>query len=391
MKALVLAGGTGSRLRPLTHTLAKQLIPLANKPVVHYGIEAIVAAGISEIGVVVGGAARELRDAVGDGSGFGARITYLVQERPLGLAHAVRVARDWLGEDDFLMYLGDNYLSNGVTDLMARYRAERATGPADAWLLLAKVADPTGFGIAELAPDATVVRLQEKPAEPRSDLAVAGAYLFTPAVHEAIAAIGASARGELEITDAVQRLIDSGRTVRGSLLTGYWKDTGTAEDLLEANNTVLEDIEHAVCGEVDTDSEIIGPVRIGAGASIVRSRVVGPAVIGAGVRVRDSVVGPFTSVADGCRITASAVRSSILLTGVRLDGAGPVENSLLGRHAHVSGPGPGARARRLVLGDHSSVTEAPRPPDGPARPATETPKSPKSPEDRAQEGPVGTA
>ncbi|MEW2619275.1 glucose-1-phosphate thymidylyltransferase [Streptomyces sp. NPDC048106] len=382
MKALVLAGGTGSRLRPLTHTLAKQLIPLANKPVVRYGIEAITAAGITEIGVVVGGAARDLRDALGDGSGSGARLTYLVQEEPLGLAHAVRIARDWLGDEDFLMYLGDNYLSNGVADLMARYRAERPAGLADAWLLLAKVADPTGFGVAEVAPDATVLRLQEKPAEPSSDLAVAGAYLFTPAVHEAVAAIGASARGELEITDAVQWLIDSGRTVRASLLTGYWKDTGTADDLLEANNAVLEDVERSVRGEVDADSEVVGPVRIDEGASIVRSRVVGPAVIGAGVLVRDSVVGPYTSVADGCRITGSAVRSSILLEGVRLDGAGPVEGSLLGRHASVTGPGPGSRAQRLVLGDDSSVTAAPRPPGDRPRP---------SPKDRPQEGPVGTS
>ncbi|MFH7339387.1 glucose-1-phosphate thymidylyltransferase [Streptomyces sp. KHY 26] len=382
MKALVLAGGTGSRLRPLTHTLPKQLIPLANKPVVCYGIEAIAAAGIGEIGVVVGGAARELRDALGDGSGLGARLTYLVQEQPLGLAHAVRVARDWLADEDFLMYLGDNYLSNGVTDLMARYRAERPDRLADAWLLLAKVADPTAFGIAEVAPDGTVLRLAEKPARPRSDLAVAGAYLFTPAVHEAVAAIGASARGELEITDAVQHLIDSGRTVRGSLLTGYWKDTGTPDDLLEANNAVLEDIGRSVRGEVDADSEVIGSVRIAEGASVVRSRLVGPAVIGAGALVQDSVVGPFASVADGCRITGSTVRSSILLDGVRLDGAGPVEGSLLGRHASVTGPGPDARARRLVLGDHSSVTEAPRPP---------VDRTPPSPKDRPQEGPVGTS
>ncbi|MDO0912052.1 glucose-1-phosphate thymidylyltransferase [Streptomyces sp. DT2A-34] len=363
MKALVLAGGTGSRLRPLTHTMAKQLIPLANKSVILYGIEAIVAAGIREIGVVVGGAARELRDVIGDGSRFGARVTYLVQEEPLGLAHAVRVARGWLGEDDFLMYLGDNYLSSGIADLMAQYRAERqvrrGTGsplrPADAWILLAKVADPTRFGIAELAGNGTVARMEEKPAAPSSDLAVVGVYLFTPAVHEAVAAIEVSARGELEITDAVQRLIDSGRTVRGSLVTGYWKDTGKVDDLLEANNAVLEDVERSVHGDVDEDSEVIGRVRIAKGASIVRSRVVGPAVIGADVHVRDSVIGPFTSVADGCRITGSAVRSSILLDGVRIDGAGPVEGSLLGRHACVSGPGPGPRPQRLVLGDHSSI------------------------------------
>ncbi|MFJ8004005.1 glucose-1-phosphate thymidylyltransferase [Streptomyces fagopyri] len=352
MKALVLAGGTGSRLRPLTHTLAKQLIPLANKPVILYGIEAIVAAGIREIGVVVGATARDLRDAIGDGSRFGAQVTYLVQEEPLGLAHAVRVARDWLGADDFLMFLGDNYVASGIADLMAQYRA----GPAaDAWILLAKVADPTRFGIADPSDNGTVVRIEEKPAVPRSDLAVVGIYLFTPAVHEAVAAIEVSARGELEITDAVQRLIDSGRTVRGSLVSGYWKDTGTVDDLLEANNAVLEDVVRSVRGDVDAGSEVIGRVRVEEGASIVRSRVVGPSVIGADVHVRDSVVGPFTSVAEGCWITGSTVRSSVLLDGVRLDGAGPIESSLLGRHARVAGPGPGLRPQRLVLSDHSSV------------------------------------
>ncbi|MFF8726188.1 glucose-1-phosphate thymidylyltransferase [Streptomyces sp. NPDC015171] len=376
MKALVLAGGTGSRLRPLTHTMAKQLIPLGNKPVIRYGIEAIVAAGISEIGVVVGGAAHELRDVIGDGSRFGARITYLVQEEALGLAHAVRVARDWLGDEDFLMYLGDNYLPSGIADLVAQYRAERRA-LVDAWILLAKVEDPTRFGIAELAADGTVARMEEKPAAPVSDLAVVGVYLFTPAVHEAVAAVGPSARGELEITDAVQWLIDSGRTVRGSSVTGYWKDTGTVDDLLEANNAVLEDVERSVRGEVGEGSEVIGRVRIEAGASIVRSRVVGPAVIGADVLVRDSVVGPFTSVADGCRITGSAVRSSLLLEGVRLDGAGPVEGSLLGRHARVAGPGPGTVAQRLVLGEHSSVLLA----------GDRT----RSPQDPPQEGFKGTS
>ncbi|MER5934764.1 glucose-1-phosphate thymidylyltransferase [Streptomyces sp. NPDC002054] len=351
MKALVLAGGTGSRLRPITHTAAKQLVPVANKPVLFYGIESIVAAGITEIGVIVGGTEREIRAALGDGSQFGARITYLPQEAPLGLAHAVLIARDWLGDEDFVMYLGDNFVVGGITGLVEEFRQERP----HARILLTKVADPSMFGVAELGPDGAVVRLEEKPAAPRSDLALVGVYLFTSAVHEAVAAIAPSARGEMEITDAIQWLIDAGRTVTATTITGYWKDTGNVADMLEVNRAVLEGIEPAVAGSVDAASEIVGRVRIAPGARIVRSRIVGPAVIGADAVVTDSHIGSFTSVADHCRISGSEVEFSILLEGARIEDAGRIEGSLIGRSVHVSGAVRAPRAHRLVLGDHSRI------------------------------------
>ncbi|MDN3246964.1 glucose-1-phosphate thymidylyltransferase [Streptomyces sp. ZSW22] len=351
MKALVLAGGTGTRLRPITHTAAKQLVPVANKPVLFYGIESIVAAGITEIGVVVGGTADEIRAALGDGSAFGARITYLPQEAPLGLAHAVLIARDWLRDDDFVMYLGDNFVVGGITDVVEEFRRERP----DAGILLTKVADPSMFGVAELGPDGAVVRLEEKPPAPRSDLALVGVYLFTPAVHEAVAACVPSARGELEITDAVQWLVDSGRDVRATTITGYWKDTGNADDMLEVNRTVLETVEPAVQGWVDGASELVGRVRIAPGARIIRSRIVGPTVIGADTVVTDSHIGAFTSIADGCRISGSEVEFSIVLQGSRIEDAGRVEGSLIGRSVHVSGAVRAPRAHRLVLGDHSRI------------------------------------
>ncbi|RAJ58993.1 glucose-1-phosphate thymidylyltransferase [Streptomyces sp. Amel2xB2] len=351
MKALVLSGGTGSRLRPITHTAAKQLVPVANKPVLFYGIESLVTAGITEIGIVVGDTAAEIEEAVGDGSRFGARVTYLRQEQPLGLAHAVLIARDWLGDDDFVMYLGDNFIVGGIAGPVAGFRRDRP----DAAILLTKVADPALFGVAELGPDGRVVSLEEKPAHPRSDLALVGVYLFTPAVHDAVRAIRPSARGELEITDALQWLIDRGHALHASTVTGYWKDTGNVIDMLEVNRSVLEGVDGRVEGAVDADSELVGRVRVEEGAEIVRSRIVGPAVIGAGTVVRDAYIGPSTSVAEDCVIDSSEVEFSIVLTGSHIDRAGRIEGSLIGRTVHVTGAPRAPRAHRLVLGDHSSV------------------------------------
>ncbi|SCK39884.1 glucose-1-phosphate thymidylyltransferase [Streptomyces sp. WMMB 714] len=351
MKALVLSGGTGSRLRPITHTAAKQLVPVANKPVLFYGIESLVAAGVTEIGIVVGETAAEIREAVGDGSLFGARVTYLEQEQPLGLAHAVMIARDWLGDDDFVMYLGDNFIVGGITELVAGFRRDRP----DAGIMLTKVTDPTLFGVAELAPDGRVVSLEEKPARPRSDLALVGVYLFTPAVHEAVRSIRPSARGELEITDALQWMIDQDCVLHASTVTGYWKDTGNVIDMLEVNRSVLEGMDSCVSGTVDAGSELVGRVRVEAGAEIVRSRIVGPAVIGAGTVVRDAYIGPSTSVAEDCVIEDSEVEFSIVLDGSRIDRAGRIEGSLIGRTVHVTGAPRAPRAHRLVLGDHSRV------------------------------------
>ncbi|GAA3984433.1 MULTISPECIES: glucose-1-phosphate thymidylyltransferase [Streptomyces] len=351
MKALVLSGGAGTRLRPITHTSAKQLVPVANKAVLFYGLESIAEAGITDVGVVVGDTAAEIEEAVGDGSKFGLDITYIPQERPLGLAHAVLIAQDYLGDDDFVMYLGDNFIVGGISGLVDEFRAHRP----DAQILLTHVPDPRSFGVAELDPQGRVMSLEEKPEHPRSDLALVGVYLFTPAIHQAVRAIEPSWRGELEITHAIQHLIDVRADVRSTVIQGYWKDTGNVEDMLEVNRRVLETMDPRIDGEVDDESETIGRVVVEEGARIVRSRVVGPVVVGAGSLVSDSYVGPFTSIAENCRVTDSEVEFSIVLRDSSIDGVGRVESSLIGRHVEVT-PAPSVpSAHRLVLGDHSKV------------------------------------
>ena len=257
MKALVLSGGSGTRLRPITHTSAKQLLPVANKPVLFYGLEAIVEAGVTEVGIVVGDTAPAIEAAVGDGSAFGFHATYIKQDAPLGLAHAVLVAREFLGDDDFVMYLGDNFIVGGITGLIDEFRAARP----DTQIMLTRVSNPRAFGVAELDANGRVVRLEEKPREPKSDLALVGVYMFTPTVHEAVAALKPSWRGELEITEAIQWLLDAGREVRSTVITGYWKDTGNVDDMLEVNRLVLETIEPRLDGVVD-GSELIGRVVV---------------------------------------------------------------------------------------------------------------------------------
>ncbi|MFI8324561.1 glucose-1-phosphate thymidylyltransferase [Streptomyces sp. NPDC085529] len=351
MKALVLSGGSGTRLRPITHTSPKQLVPVANKPVLYYVLEDIAGAGITDVGIVVGETADEIQDAVGDGSKFGLQVTYLPQHAPLGLAHAVLIAREFLGDDDFVMYLGDNFVVGGITDLVDEFRAERP----DARILLTRVPDPTAFGVAELDAEGRVRGLEEKPERPKSDLALVGVYLFTPAVHEAVRAIKPSWRGELEITHALQWLIDHRRDVRSTVIHGYWKDTGNVADMLEVNRTVLEGIEARVEGTVDEASEVIGRVRIDAGARVLGSRIVGPAVIGAGTVIENSYVGPYSSIADNCRIEDTEIEFSIVLNDARLNGVRRVRASLVGRSVTVS-PAPRVpSSNRLVLGDHSEV------------------------------------
>jgi glucose-1-phosphate thymidylyltransferase len=351
MKALVLAGGSGSRLRPITHTSAKQLLPVANKPVLFYGLEAIRDADITDVGIVVGDTAPAIRAAVGDGSQFGLNITYIRQDAPLGLAHAVLIARAYLGADDFVMYLGDNFIVGGIAPLVDEFRSARP----DAQILLTAVADPRQFGVAELDDAGEIVGLQEKPQQPKSDLALVGVYIFTPAVHEAVRQLVPSGRGELEITEALQWLIDDGRKVRSTIISGYWKDTGNVADMLEVNRMVLEGMTAQQEGAVDDETELIGRVAIGSGASVSRSRIVGPAVIGAGTTVDRSYIGPFTSVAAGCAIADSEIEYSILLRGASVRGVGRIEASILGHDVQVT-PAPAVpRAHRLVLGDHSKV------------------------------------
>jgi glucose-1-phosphate thymidylyltransferase len=351
MKALVLAGGAGTRLRPITHTSAKQLLPVANKPVLFYGLEAIAAAGITDVGIVVGDTAPAIEAAVGDGSAFGFRVTYIRQKAPLGLAHAVLVARDFLGDDDFVMYLGDNFIVGGIENLVAEFSAARP----DAQIMLTQVADPRAFGVAELDPAGRVVGLEEKPEVPKSDLALVGVYMFTPAMHEAVAALKPSWRGELEITEAIQWLLDNGRPVNSTVITGYWKDTGNVADMLEVNRLVLETIDPRVDGIVDSSCEIIGRVVVESGAQISGSRIVGPVIIGAGSKVTASYVGPFTAIAEGCTLDDTEIEYSIVLSGASLRGVRRIEASLIGHDAEVT-PAPRVpRAHRLVLGDHSKV------------------------------------
>jgi glucose-1-phosphate thymidylyltransferase len=351
MKALVLAGGCGSRLRPITYTSAKQLIPVANKPVLYYGLEAISAAGIRDVGIVVGETAESIRSAVGTGAAFGLDVTYIEQPRPLGLAHAVLVARDYLGADDFVMYLGDNFIVGGITSLIDEFISARP----DAQILLTQVSDPRQFGVVELDDAGDVVRLEEKPSQPRSELALVGVYIFTSAVHEAVRRLAPSGRGELEITDALQWLIDHGRKVRASTISGYWKDTGNVADMLEVNRMVLEGIAARRDGAVDSGSELVGRVVLEAGSRVLRSRIVGPAIIGTGVTIENSYIGPFTSVGADCVVADSEIEYSILLRGASVRGVRRIEMSLIGQRVEVTPAPPAPKAHRLVLGDHSKV------------------------------------
>ena len=351
VKALVLSGGAGTRLRPITHTSAKQLVPVANKPVLFYGLEAIRDAGVTEVGIIVGDTAAEIEAAVGDGSDLGLSVTYLRQEAPLGLAHCVLIAREFLGDDEFVMYLGDNFLIGGITGLVDDFRA----GGYDAQILLTRVPNPEQFGVAELGDDGRVKSLVEKPKDPVSDLALVGVYMFGPAIHEAVRAIAPSARGELEITDAIQHLIDTDRDVRPHLVTGYWKDTGRLEDMLECNRKVLETVEPSCAGTVDEHSVIVGRVVLEEGAVVTRSTVRGPAIIGRGTEITDAYVGPFTSIYHGCRITSAEIEHSIVLEDTVISGVGRIEDSLIGKQVEVTTSTVAPRALRLMLGDHSKI------------------------------------
>ena len=351
MKALVLSGGSGTRLRPITHTSAKQLVPVANKPVLFYGLEAIAAAGVTDVGIIVGDTAPAIEAAVGDGSRFGIKATYIRQDAPLGLAHTVLIAREFLGDDDFVMYLGDNFIVGGINGLVEEFTAARP----DAQIMLQQVSDPRSFGVAELDEAGRVKNLVEKPKQPKSDLALVGVYLFTPVIHEAVASLKPSWRGELEITEAIQWLLDNGRTVNSTTITGYWKDTGNVTDMLEVNRLVLEGQEPRLDGTVDDASEIIGRVVVEAGATVTGSRIVGPVIIGAGAAISGSYIGPFTAIDDGCAVDDSEIEYSIVLSNASIRGVRRIEASLIGHYAEVT-PAPRVpRAHRLVLGDHSKV------------------------------------
>jgi glucose-1-phosphate thymidylyltransferase len=351
VKGLILSGGKGTRLRPLTYTSAKQLVPVANKPVLFYGIEAIASAGITEIGIVVGDTQAEIRAAVGDGSRWGVRVQYIEQDAPRGLAHAVKISHDYIGDEPFVMYLGDNLLNRGITHFVQEFEREK---PA-AQILLTRVPDPQQFGVAELR-DGKVVRLVEKPTEPIGDLALVGVYMFGPEVFESVNRIKPSFRNELEITDAIQDLIDRGLTVRPHLVDGWWKDTGKLEDMLEANRLILETFERRIEGSVDAESRIEGKVVVEAGAVIERSVVRGPAIIGRGARIIHGYVGPFTSIGPDVEIRDTEIEHSIVLEGCCLrDLANRVIDSLLGKNVKIYREPVKPSAYRFMLGDNSEV------------------------------------
>ena len=360
VKGLILSGGAGTRLRPITHTSAKQLVPIANKPILFYGIEAMAEAGITEIGIIISPeTGDDIRDAVGDGSTFGVSVTYLVQDEPLGLAHCVRIAREFLGENDFVMYLGDNMLEEnliGFVDEFAQRRSHEfvSDSPA-AQILLTKVDDPRSFGVAEVTPEGRVVRLVEKPQNPPSDLALVGVYLFDKRIHDAVEAIEPSPRGELEITDAIQWLIDEGFDVVHRELAGWWLDTGKKDPLLECNSLVLDTIVSRLDGAVDESSRVDGRVVVEAGARIINSTVRGPAIIGAGTVVTDSYIGPYSSIAEQCEITRSELDHSVVLSGSSISDVPRLTDSLIGSQVEVTRAVPMPAGLRLMLGDHSRV------------------------------------
>lgn len=352
MKGLVLSGGKGTRLRPITYTSAKQLVPVANKPVLFRVIEAIRDAGIDEIGVVIGDTGNEIRNAVGDGRRFGVRISYIPQDQPMGLAHAVKISQEFLGDERFVMFLGDNCIQGGISPLIEQF----AKSDNNAQIVLKRVSDPRQFGVAEIDDEGRIKRLVEKPREPRSDLALVGIYMFDPHIFDAVHAIQPSPRGELEITDAIQWLVSNGYHVLPYVHEGWWIDTGKKDDMLEANRLVLEEMESKIEGYVDRDSQLIGKVIIERGAEVFNSTIRGPAIIGEQTRIVNAYVGPFTSIFHHCLVEESEIEHSIVLEHSVIRGLPHrLEDSLIGRNVEITRSPLKPKAYRLMLGDNSSV------------------------------------
>ena len=351
MKGLILSGGKGTRLRPLTFTQAKQLIPVANKPVLFYGIEALKEAGIEEIGIVLGDTKDEIKEAVGGDSRWGVHFTFIKQEAPLGLAHAVKVSEDFLGKEPFVMYLGDNILKGGIKSLVEEFEEKKP----NSLILLSEVPHPERFGVVELR-NGKVVRLIEKPKKPPSDLALVGVYIFDFHVFEAVNAIKPSWRNELEITDAIQYLVDNGYEVRPHLVSGWWKDTGKIEDILEANRLILESLQGKISGQVDEKSKINGEVVIEKKVTVQNSTIKGPAIIGTGTEIINSYIGPFTSIQEKCKIVESEIEHSIILEGSEIKNVGDrIKDSLIGRNVRIYKCPPEPSGYRFMLGDKSEI------------------------------------
>jgi len=350
MKALILSGGRGTRLRPITHTSAKQLLPVANKPILFYGIEAVKETGIKEVAIVVGETKKEIMNAVGNGQKWAINVTYIEQEAPLGLAHAVKISQDFIRDESFVMYLGDNLIKDGITSLVREFEKTRP----NAQILLARVPHPEQFGVVELK-GKKVVRLVEKPKKPKSDLALVGVYMFDKSIFEAVSNIQPSWRNELEITDAIQYLIDHNFTVRPHIITGWWKDTGKLEDILEANRILLEDLKTYVRGKVDSKSKLLGKVRIEKGAEIRNSVIRGPAIIGENTKIVNSYIGPFTSIYFQVAIENSEIEHSIILEGSKIRDIRRIEDSLVGQNVEVLKSKEKPSAYRIMAGDSSRI------------------------------------
>src|ERR1051325_2168811 len=353
MKGLILSGGKGTRMRPLTYTSAKQLIPVANKPVLVCGIEAIGGAGIQDIAIIVSPeTGPEIRQCIGDGARYGANVHYIEQDAPRGLAHAVLTAEDFLRDSPFVMYLGDNLLQHGITPLVEEYRSLDCNSE----ILLTKVPNPSSFGVAELSGDGKVVQLTEKPAEPKSDLALVGVYMFDQRIFEAAKAIKPSKRGELEITDAIQWLLDNGYSVHPHIVMGWWKDTGKIEDMLEANRTVLDTFDPDVRGTITGDSPLEGKVVIEEGAQVVVSVVRGPVIIGRNARIVHAYVGPYTAIGNRCVVEQCEIENSIVLENSTIKHVdGRIEASLIGKNVKIGRTHRKPAAYRFMVGDNSEV------------------------------------
>jgi glucose-1-phosphate thymidylyltransferase len=353
MKALILSGGKGTRLRPLTYTGAKQLVPVANKPILWYGIESIIAAGITDIGIIISPeTGDEIQAQTGNGDRFGAKLTYIRQDQPLGLAHAVLTARPFLQDDPFVMYLGDNLIQDDLNPCLTDFK----DNALDALILLKSVSNPTAFGVAEVN-HGRVVRLVEKPQNPPSNLALVGVYFFSPTIHEAIAILQPSARGELEITDAIQTLIDLQKTVEARQLLGWWLDTGKKDDLLEANRIILDtQLVRSNLGEIDETSQIIGRVQIGANSQIIHSTIRGPVIIGDRCRIENCFIGPYSSIADGVVLIESDLEHSVILKEAQVSGIHQrIVDSVIGQRAKLGVAPRRPKALRLLVGDDSQI------------------------------------
>ncbi|GBF81470.1 glucose-1-phosphate thymidylyltransferase [Aphanothece sacrum] len=354
MKALILSGGKGTRLRPLTYTGAKQLVPVANKPILWYGIESIVAAGITDIGIIISPeTGEEIAEKTGNGERFGAKITYIVQDHPLGLAHAVKVAQPFLGDSPFIMYLGDNLIQDSLNSFLDEFKSKHLDG----LILLRSVPNPTAFGVAKVDEQGRVLQLVEKPKVPPSNLALVGVYFFSPTIHDAIASIKPSARGELEITDAIQELIDTQKTVEALKLEGWWLDTGKKDDLLEANRIILDNkLDIVVEAEVDEKSQISGRVHIEKSSKIINSTIRGPVIIGQNCHIENCFIGPYTSIGDNATLIDADLEHSVILEGAKIvEIHQRIVDSLIGRRAKLEMAPQRPKALRFMVGDDSHI------------------------------------